>query len=192
MPLILTEKNILTVDSADNLQQFYKSRYLEEIFVFNDYLYLVKAGRIYQYNNGKFKLLDIFASFQSYQFCDIVYIVEDGKLCALNSDLTRNSIIDDQFEVILLCSSIIDLKNVKGCKVKVFDMLNITLQEGQNQQFDDYFGNLLELGTTGLKLKDNLLFDLFGVDYSQQVDILQKFHLVAEQCNLCKIIPNKA
>ncbi|CAL6006628.1 Conserved_hypothetical protein [Hexamita inflata] len=178
-PLIITENYILTVDSNDNLQEFYKSRYLDEIFVLNDYLYLVKAGQIYKYNNSKFKLLDICASCQTYQFCDIVYVVENERLCAFKSDLTRNSIVDDSFEVILFCSSTIILKSDRT--VQVFDMLSKTLKEGQNK-FDYHFNDLLEVGAYGLKLKDMVLIDLFGLDYPQQVEDYYK-NFIQQQSN---------
>ncbi|CAL6070237.1 Conserved_hypothetical protein [Hexamita inflata] len=143
-----------------------------QLFSINDKLFLSTSIKLYQITNNKLEFVQNRAG-QYLQFCNFVYVLEKQgqtyQLMKLNSDLTTELIINTEMDQIALSNgvSIIFTKT----RMLVFDMINNKLIEREiNDKFKTENIHLqLELGSSGLQLKEECLIDLISPNFPQQI-----------------------
>ncbi|CAL5997483.1 Conserved_hypothetical protein [Hexamita inflata] len=142
---------------------------IKDAFILNDRLCVQRFDYIFQYSSKKLKCLYSCRNLISYQFCDLVYVTENVTLSKLNNDFSKTKLKDIKVLSIQAHFGPIIIIQTEMQETKVFDMLSCKYSEYnklRTQDLDSY----LELGNTGLKLKDKILIQLFGEDYPKQVD----------------------
>ncbi|CAL5981425.1 Conserved_hypothetical protein [Hexamita inflata] len=145
------------------------------IFSMNDKLFLSTGQKLYEILNNKLEFIQNRAG-QYLQFCNFVYVLEKQgetyQLMKLNSDLTTEQIIDteiDQINQIALSNGVSIIFTKK--RMLVLDMINNKLIE---REIDDKFKTenihlQLELGSSGLQLKEECLIDLISPSFPHQI-----------------------
>ncbi|CAL5971409.1 Conserved_hypothetical protein [Hexamita inflata] len=180
---ILTNNQIIEVKLTDKiiegnkqikyqLIQTHKFIYAQDFYISNGSFYINDDGKLFIQNNSKYKMID-YTSKISFQYCQNIYQVDKldfdnnfNILFHLENNNTNRIIKQYQScKLILQCDAILVLQNESNA-LELFDMINekIVTSKINIEQIDD----ILELGITGLKLKDNILKEYFGEKYPQE------------------------
>ncbi|CAL5990974.1 Conserved_hypothetical protein [Hexamita inflata] len=193
---ILTNKQIIEVKQTDEiiegnkqiiyqLIQTHEFIYAQDFYISNGSFYINDDEKLLIQNNSKYKMID-YTSKVSFQYCQNIYQVDKlnfnnnfNILFHLENNNTNRIIKQYQScKLILQCDAILVLQNENNA-LELFDMINekIVISKINIEQIDDF----LELGITGLKLKDNILKEYFGEKYPQETlnhyNQFQKFQI---------------
>ncbi|CAL5988720.1 Hypothetical_protein [Hexamita inflata] len=171
--LILTEDSILQIQ-GNQLVEKLKIFSATDIYSNDNNLFVLREEQLYQMNNTKLKLVYQNAYSIFNQFCDKVYTISKYSLFRIYENNQKFEIKDNINEILYQCGSLLFILN-KNTGVDVFDMINeqFSPQPLNTVDFYQYIKNetaSLELGLYGLKLKEEILEQHFGSDYSEQVD----------------------
>ncbi|CAL5977574.1 Conserved_hypothetical protein [Hexamita inflata] len=171
--LILTEDSILQI-KGNQLVEKLKIFLATDIYSNGNNLFVLREEKLYQMNNSKLKLVYQNAYSVFNQFYDKVYTINKNALFRIYENNQKLKIKNNINEILYQCGSILFILN-KNTFIEVFDMINeqFSLQPLNTADFYQYIKNdtaSLELGLYGLKLKDKILEQHFGSNYSDEVD----------------------
>ncbi|CAL5988142.1 Conserved_hypothetical protein [Hexamita inflata] len=140
---------------------------LYSLFSFNGKLYNKQNHKLYVKKTDKFVFVRECKGFFA-QFCDkVLMFCWDGTF-KLNEDLSMTLISNVQQQILFIGCNIISYNEEE---VHIFDMITETTNI---VEFDEKFKHetiyeVVELGCTGLQLKTEILSEVFGAEYPQQL-----------------------
>ncbi|CAL6101685.1 Conserved_hypothetical protein [Hexamita inflata] len=141
-----------------------------------DKQFKLNNDKLYQLNNDKLKLVKWNTNSKYYQFCDKFYVFENNDLFKIDRNGSFTKIQQkSKVQGLSQCGSILLIFN-QFHRMLLFDMAK---EEFSTKCFGFYrnddsinseISNHLELGRNGLKLKEQILVEHFGSDYSEEVE----------------------
>ncbi|CAL5988138.1 Conserved_hypothetical protein [Hexamita inflata] len=138
------------------------------LFSFNGKLYTKQLDKLYVKEKNGFVFVKECEGF-FVQFCDKVLVLSENGIFKLNDDLSLQLISQVQQQMSLSCGCHVVTYNNE--QVHIFDMITETTNI---VEFDEKFKQekiyeVVELGCTGLQLKTEILAEVFGAEYPQQL-----------------------
>ncbi|CAL6014243.1 Conserved_hypothetical protein [Hexamita inflata] len=171
--LLKNEEFVKRVTFSDEFQE--PKTDLEGMFSLNDTLYVRQEGKLFKVDGTELiECLDFNGQGACYSFCGNVFHLENGeddriRLFKLNPDL-KSELISELSGVEAVSVAHGGVMVIQGEKMYVLNMINGTLNE---REFDskysvDNIHEVLELGSTGLQLKEENIIELMGPEFEKQ------------------------
>ncbi|CAL6054673.1 Conserved_hypothetical protein [Hexamita inflata] len=168
---VVQSANALYYLNGCSLEQFISCESIEDIFIVEDKLYVLRYERIYLFTNNRLKI-DRFQPgyMHMYQFCGASYSLESS-LPQIKKQTTslyklgqQKQVIQEYQDQFPIFNSLNILVFKDNNHIYVFNLTNEQLVQ-VNEKFDEnQINNQIEVGENGVQLKRQIQEELFGTE----------------------------
>ncbi|CAL6005790.1 Conserved_hypothetical protein [Hexamita inflata] len=175
--------NVELVAQLPNFGQYFKKHNKQDLtggllFTINDKLYVHNIhNKLFEIRNDKLKCVNRkhFDTFY-YQFCDIVVAITPTDIFTVSSDLKLTHVVSVYRVKVLFTNggSLLMINNSRNNQnehiLMAYNMLDNTLTKVTNILINQHnIANYVILGPTGFQLKNEVLSELYGPDFSSRM-----------------------
>ncbi|CAL6108735.1 Conserved_hypothetical protein [Hexamita inflata] len=181
---VVQAANALYYLNGCSLEQFISCESIEDIFIVENKLYVLRYERIYLFTNNRLKI-DRFQPgyMHMYQFCGTSYSLESS-LPQIKKQMTslyklgqQKQVIKEYQDLLPVFNSLNILVFKDNNHIYVFNLTNEQLVQVDEKFGDNQINNQIEVGENGVQLKRKIQEELFGTEiYEQTCQMIKEWN----------------